>query len=140
MPPGTDALAARLDQIRHRLGMGNYTDSSALLGAVEAVLWVHKIEPLYAHADSGECGCPVPGEDADVADDVAYDDAHPEGCGPDGTGLVCKSKVVGHWCRGCADVAVEHGCFGTPKDYPPEKCPERAAITAELLGKETGHA
>jgi hypothetical protein len=139
MPPGTDALAARLDQIRHRLGMGNYTDSSALLGAVEAVLWVHKIEPLYAHADSGECGCPVPGEDADVADDVAYDDAHPEGCGPDGTGLVCKSKVVGHWCRGCADVAVEHGCFGTPKDYPPEKCPERAAITAELLGRENNH-
>jgi hypothetical protein len=33
-----DALVARMDQIRRRLSMRNYTDSAALLAAVEAVL------------------------------------------------------------------------------------------------------
>ena len=32
------ALAARMDQIRRRLSMRNYTDSAALLAALEAVL------------------------------------------------------------------------------------------------------
>ena len=36
-----DALAARMDQIRRRLSMRNYTDSAALLAAVEAVLRDH---------------------------------------------------------------------------------------------------
>jgi hypothetical protein len=35
------ALAARMDQIGRRLSMRNYTDSGALLAAVEAALKVH---------------------------------------------------------------------------------------------------
>lgn len=148
----TDQVAAYLAEVRERTGrplahvgalpisndavrglMESAADVPRLLAAVEAVLFEHKIEPLYAHAGSGECGCPVPGQNADIADDVIYDDAHPEGCGPDGTGLVCSKKIVGHWCRGCADVAVEHGCFEVPKAYPPEKCAVRPAISRALL-------
>jgi hypothetical protein len=130
---------ARLAKAWGTLKMLHSVESAAdvprLLAALEAVLWSHKTEPLYAHADNGECGCPVPGKDSSVADDIAYDDAHPEGYGPDGTGIVCSKQVVGHWCRGCGDVAVEHGCFDVPKAYPAEKCPIRAAISAALLGE-----
>lgn len=121
--------------------MASAADVPRLLAAVEAVLKDHRIEPLYQHADEGECGCPVPGDEADIAEDVAYDNAHPEGTGPLGTGLVCTKKpATGQWCTGCADIAVEHGCFTVPKDYPPEKCPVRTAISRALLGEEgSGH-
>jgi hypothetical protein len=150
MPDATpDPVAAYLAEVRP-----DFTDGAAyprrvmelhgprLLAAVEAVLFEHKIEPLYAHADRGECGCPVPDADfSSVFDDAVYDGGHPEGQGPDGTGLVCSKKIVGHWCRGCADVAVEHGCFEVPKAYPSEKCPVRATISRALLGEEAsdGH-
>lgn len=114
-------------------GLVSAEDVPRLLAAVEAVLFAHRIEPLFAHADDGECGCPVP---ADVAEDAAYDVAHPEGYGPDGSGVVCLKKTVGHWCRGCADVAVEHGCFETPKSYAPENCELRAAIERALTGED----
>ena len=147
--PETDSVAAYLAEVRERTEEITVTcepecggvpctghDALRLRGAVDVLLTAHKIEPLYAHADSGECGCPVPGDEAADADDIAYEAAHPEGHGPDGTGLVCSAKVVGYWCTGCADVAVEHGCFEAPKDYPPEKCSVREAITGELLTKK----
>lgn len=112
-------------------------DGLRLVGAVEAVLRVHKIEPLYAHADDGECGCPVPTEHSGVADDVLYEGDHPEGFGLAGYGLVCRKQVVGSWCLGCADVAVEHGCFEVPKAYPPEQCQVRRTISPALLGKDS---
>jgi hypothetical protein len=143
-----DPLAAALAAVRERgyrkqagaqcarLSDAAAEDVPRLVAAVERLLKAHRIEPLYAHADRGECGCPVPGEQASVADDIAYESAHPEGYGPDGTGLVCTAKVAGHWCPGCADVAVEHGCFEVPKAYPPGKCEVRSAISAALLGQD----
>jgi hypothetical protein len=133
--PSAGALPISNDAVRGL--MESAADVPRLAAALEAVLFEHRIDPLYAHADRGECGCPHPNADFSAAfDDAVYDSDHPDGYGPDGNGLVCLKKVVGHWCRGCADVAVEHGCFEVPKAYPPEKCPVRGTITRELLGSE----
>jgi hypothetical protein len=135
-----DRVSAALDEIRERSErvrgvMESAGDVPHLLAAIDGALARHKVEPLRAHADNGECGCPVPGEGASADDEIAYDDAHPEGHGPNGCGSVCSELVVGYWCTGCADVAIEHGCFETPKDYPPEKCSVREAVSAALLGE-----
>lgn len=137
----TDQIAARLDVARSVIDANMFRsdatprEAAFLLAAIDEVLKLHKIEPLYTHADDGKCGCPVPGEYADIADDVAYDGAHPEGHGPEGFGLVCSKKpIAGHWCTGCAEIAVELGCFEAPKDYPPEKCKVREAISRALGG------
>ena len=149
--PDTDPLATELAAIRDRIRSSTIgipaartqlalDDAPRLVAAVAGVLSAHKIRPLYAHADNGECGCPVPGEAASIADDIVYDSSHPEGQGPEGTGLVCTRKIAGYWCPGCADVAVEHGCFEVPKAYPAEKCTARALISAALLGEAATNA
>ena len=42
MPPDSDVLAARVDQIRRRLAMDKYSDAQCLLDAVEAALRDHE--------------------------------------------------------------------------------------------------
>jgi hypothetical protein len=135
-----DPVAAALDDMQKRYDVFRESDGMPLLlGALRAVLELHKIEPLYAHSDDGECGCPGPTEHSSAAHDLWYEGGHPEGHGPDGFGIICKNKTVGHWCRGCANTAVEHGYFEVPRDYPPEKCALRAAISGELLGEGSGN-
>jgi hypothetical protein len=136
-PATTDPVAGELLLIRAAAGRGAVKPATvrSLLAAVEALLGDHRIEPLYAHADEGECGCPVPTEASSVDEDIWYEGEHPEGRGPEGTGLVCRKKIAGHWCPGCGDVAVEHGCFEVPKAYPPEKCPIRGSLSRALLGE-----
>jgi hypothetical protein len=135
MASETDRLAAYLAEVRERaatlgepgaayrslIGRAQGLDSAAdvprLLGAVEAVLARHQPKTVTVrqlclrHASGGWDGVRTVGQQFGACPDCTE-----------------REQVT---CTGCDPIC--------PDDNAWEKCPERAAITRELLTKEEGH-
>jgi hypothetical protein len=114
MATDPELLAARLDQIRQRLSIGNYTDSAVLFGAVEAVLAFHQRSRLVLLG--ALC------KDHAVCRDfsITSNEADRVRACPDCSATVSVSCTCG---------------------YPDlERCPHRLAIARELIGKGNSRA